>query len=254
MAYASALAKCGAKPILCIMSSFIQRTYDQLSQDLCLNNSPATLLVYWGAISGADCTHLGCFDIPLISNIPNMVYLAPTCKEEYLSMLEWSAEQRNYPVAIRVPFGKFVTTGVKDETDYSILNLFKITQSGENIVIIGVGNFYHLALDAAAAIETKLGFKPTVINPGFLTGLDTECLETLKKNHNIVITLEDGVLDGGFGEKISRYYGSSDMKVLNFGAKKDFTDRIPVEELYQRYHLTPELILEDIENIMPARV
>lgn len=254
VAYASALAKCGAKPILCIMSSFIQRTYDQLSQDLCLNNSPATLLVYWGAIFGADCTHLGCFDIPLISNIPNMVYLAPTCKEEYLSMLEWSAEQRNYPVAIRVPFGKFVTTGVKDETDYSILNLFKITQSGENIAIIGVGNFYHLALDAAAAIETKLGFKPTVINPGFLTGLDTECLETLKKNHNIVITLEDGMLDGGFGEKISRYYGSSDMKVLNFGAKKDFTDRIPVEELYQRYHLTPELILEDIENIMPARV
>lgn len=254
VAYASALAKSGAKPILSVMSSFVQRTYDQLSQDLCLNNSPATLLIHWGAISGADCTHLGCFDIPLISNIPNMVYLAPTCREEYLKMLDWSVEQKEHPVAIRVPFGNFVSTGFKDETDYSILNKFKVAKTGENVAIIGVGNFYHLALDVASKMKTEFGLTPTVINPRFLTGIDEECLNNLKTGHKLVITLEDGVLDGGFGEKIARYFGNTDMKVLNYGAKKDFTDRVPLEELYQRYHLTPELILKDAENHLFARL
>lgn len=246
VAYASALAKSGAKPVLCVLSSFIQRTYDQLSQDLCLNNSPATLLVHWGAISGADATHLGCFDIPLISNIPNMVYLAPTCKEEYIKMLEYSINQNSYPVGIRVPFGELISSGIKDDTDYSVLNKFKMEKEGKNIAIIGAGNFYHLAKNVFNKINNTLGFMPTLINPKFLSGLDIDMLEYLKKNHNLVITLEDGVLDGGFGEKIARFYGNSNMKVLNFGAKKEFTDRVPLAELYQRYHLTEELILDDI--------
>ncbi len=254
VAYASALAKQGAKPVLAVMSSFIQRTYDQLSQDLCLNKSPVTLLIHWGAISGADCTHLGTFDIPLISNIPNMVYLAPTCKEEYLRMLEWSLEQNEHPVGIRVPFGNFISTGIKDGTDYSKLNKFKITQSGEKIAIIGAGNFYHLGLKVSKAVEQRFGFKPTVINPLFLTGVDEDMLDNLKNRHEIVITLEDGCLSGGFGEKISRYYGNSDMKVLNFGADKEFTDRVPVNELYQRYHLNTDLILDDIQKIIKAKV
>ncbi len=248
VAYCSALAKCGAKPILNIMSSFVQRTYDQLSQDLCLNNSPITMLVHWGGISGADATHLCTFDIPLISNIPNMVYLAPTNKEEYMAMLNWSVEQTQYPVAIRVPNGDLVSTGIEDNTDYSVLNKFKVEKQGEKIAILGLGNFFNLAKEIAEEIKIKFGFDATVINPRFMTGIDEELLNDLKINHNLIITLEDGVLDGGFGEKIARYYGNSDLKVLNYGAKKEFTDRISLEELYKRYRLTKTQIIEDISK------
>ena len=249
VAYASALAKTGSKPIFTVMSSFVQRTYDQLSQDLCLNNSPITMLVYWGGISGADATHLCIFDIPLISNIPNMVYLAPTNKEEYLAMLNWSLEQNEHPVAIRVPNIKLISTGIKDETDYSNLNKYKVEQIGEKIAILGLGNFYPLACEIAKEIECKFNLKPTIINPRFITGIDTELLENLKTNHSTVITLEDGVLDGGFGEKIARFYGNSCVKVLNYGAEKEFPDRIPQDELHKKYRLVPELIVEDIRKL-----
>ncbi len=250
VAYASAMAKSGSKPVLAVLSSFIQRTYDQLSQDLCLNNSPATLLVYWGGISGADATHLGSFDISMMGNIPNLVYLAPTCKEEYLAMLDWSLKQTEYPTAIRVPFGNFVSTGVKDDTDYSKLNKFKMVEKGSDIAIVGLGNFFSLAQSVKEEIKTKLDIDATLINPKFITGIDEDMLEDLKANHKLVITLENGILNGGFGEKISRFYGDSDMKVLNFGAEKEFTDRVPLEELYKKYHLTKELIVDDVKKCL----
>ena len=246
VAYCSALAKSGAKPVLSIMSSFVQRTYDQLSQDLCLNNSPITMLVHWGGISGADATHLCTFDMSMISNIPNMVYLAPANKEEYLSMLDWAVNQTQYPVAIRVPNVDVVSTGMEDKTDFSILNKFKVEKQGEKVAILGLGNFFGLACNVAEEIKSRLGFEATVINPRYITGLDKELLEQLKEKHQLVITLEDGILDGGFGEKISRFYGNSCVKVLNYGAKKEFTDRVPVEELYTRYRLKQKLIVEDI--------
>ena len=247
VAYSSALAKTGAKPILCLMSSFVQRTYDQLSQDLCLNNSPVTMLIYWGGLSGADATHLCSFDMPLISNIPNMVYLAPTNKEEYLAMLEYSYNQNEHPVAIRVPSCGLVSTGIEDHTDYSKLNKFSMVESGEKIAIIGLGNFFGLAKEIKEEIQLKLNINATLINPKFITGIDTEMLENLKSNHSLVITLEDGMLDGGFGEKISRFYGNSNVKVINYGGHKEFTDRVPLNELYQKYHLTKELIISDIQ-------
>ena len=250
VAYSSALAKSGAKPVFNVMSSFVQRTYDQLSQDLCLNNSPITMLVHWGGISGADATHLCTFDIPLISNIPNMVYLAPTNREEYLAMLDWSVEQTQYPVAIRVPQGELKSVGVEDTTDYSKLNRFKLHESGERVALIGLGNMFDLALEAAKEIEYELGFKPTVINPVFITGVDDDMLDTLKRNHELVVTLEDGVLNGGFGEKIARFYGTSDMRVHCLGAKKEFTDRISAQELYNKYHLTKEQITDDVKKIL----
>ena len=250
MAYVSGLAKAGCKPVLTILSSFVQRTYDQISQDLALNNSPATILVYWGAISSSDMTHLGVFDIPLISNIPNVVYLAPTNKEEYLKMLDWSIEQNEHTVFIRVPFVGVTSMGKADDTNYSILNKYEIKEKGEKIAILGLGNFYSLALNVSEKIKEKLKITPTLINPKFITGLDCELLENLKASHKLTITLEDGVLDGGFGEKISRFYSSSDMKVLNYGAFKEFTDRAPLDELYEKYHLTPELILEDVKKIL----
>lgn len=242
VATSSGIAAGGAKPIFAVMSSFIQRTYDQMSQDLCLNNSPITMLVYWGGISGADATHLCTFDIPLISNIPNMVYLAPTNKEEYLKMLDWSVEQTEHPVAIRVPMCGLNSTGVEDTTDYSQLNKFKVISRGEKVAIIGLGNFFNLAKEVKEALE----FNATLINPVFMTGLDVELLEELKKDHSLVITLEDGELDGGFGEKIARFYGNSNMKVLNYGSHKEFTDRVGVNELYKKYHLTKEQIVNEI--------
>ena len=245
---ASGIAKRGGKAVMAVMSSFLQRTYDQLSQDLALNNSPATLLVFWGGISNADATHLCTFDIPLVSNIPNIVYLAPTCKEEYERMLDWSVNQNEHPVAIRVPCN-ITYSGTEDKTDYSILNKYKIEEKGEKVAIIALGNFFSLGKDVKTELR-KIGINATLINPRFITGIDKEILEGLKSDHSIVITLEDGELDGGFGEKITRYYGNSSIKVLNYGASKEFTDRTPIEELYERYHLTPELIFKDIKEIL----
>ncbi len=249
VAFASGLAKNGAKPILAVLSSFIQRSYDQLSQDLALNSSSAVLLVFWGAIGPMDATHLGIFDIPLISNIPNIIYLAPTNKEEYLAMLNYAYNQDKHPIAIRVPYGKLIATGIDDKTDYSIINKFKVVEKGSHVALIGLGNFYKLALETKEELK-KLGINPTIINPKFISGIDKELLEELKKDHSIVVTLEDGVLAGGFGEKIARFYGDSETKVLCFGAKKEFTDRVSLNTLYKRYHLTKELIADDIRKIL----
>ena len=184
-------------------------------------------------------------DIPLISNIPNIVYLAPTCKEEYLAMLEWSTSQNQHPVVIRVPFGEFISTGIKDKTDYSNLNKYKIINQGSDVAIIAAGNFFALGQKVQKELEAK-NINATLINPIYLTGVDEKLLNSLKQNHKLVITLESGVLDGGFGEKIARFYGNSGIKVLNYGGKKEFTDRIDMEELLERYRLKPELIIQDI--------
>ena len=254
VAYASALAKNGAKPIFTVMSSFIQRTYDQLSQDLGLNNSPITMLVYWGGISAADATHLCTFDIPLISNIPNLVYMSPTNKEEYLAMLEYAYNQNEHPIAIRIPMTELISTGIPDNTDYSQINKYKTISKGEKVAILGLGNFFNLACEVKDELLKKLNINATLINPIYTTGIDEDLLEELKQNHELVITLEDGMLDGGFGEKISRFYGNSNVKTLNFGSKKEFTDRIPLDELYKRYHLTKELIIEDIRNTICEKI
>lgn len=250
VAFSSALASQGAKPILAIMTSFVQRTYDQLSQDLALNNSPLTLLVYWGGLSCADATHLGSFDVSLISNIPNIVYLAPTNKEEYLAMLDWSVEQTEHPVAIRVPFAPLTSTGIADTTDYSKLNKSKVLEKGEKVAILGLGTFIEKAKEVKAELKNQSGINATLINPVYISGVDEELLESLKSDHSLVVTIEDGILDGGFGEKVARFYGNSDMKVLNFGGKKEFTDRVPLETLYERYHLTTELIVNDIQKTL----
>ena len=249
VAMASGIAKTGIKPVLCVMSSFIQRTYDQLSQDLALNNSPATILIYWGGISSADATHLCTFDIPVISNIPNIVYLAPTCKEEYVRMLDWSVNQNKYTVAIRVPMN-ITYSMVEDSTDYSILNKYKMEEKGKQVALIGLGTFFERAKEVKKLMKSKLDINATLINPRFITGIDKEMLNSLKSDHKIIITLEDGEIDGGFGEKISRFYGDSDMKVLNYGSFKEFTDRISINELYTKYRLKPELIIEDITKLL----
>ena len=250
VALASGIAKSGGKPVYGVYSTFIQRTYDQLSQDLCINNSPATLLVYWASVYGMnDVTHLGIYDIPMMSNIPNLVYLAPTTKEEYLAMLDWSIEQNDHPVAIRVPIS-VVSDGKKVTKDFSKLNEYEVTQNGSKIAIVALGSFYSVGAKTAEIIENKTGVTPTLINPIYITGTDDKLLEQLKENHDIVITVEDGVLDGGFGEKIARFYGNSDVKVLNYGLKKEFLDRYNPEEIVKANRLTPEQIAEDVCGII----
>ena len=247
VAFASGIAANGGKPVFATQSSFIQRTYDQMSQDLCINNNAATLLVTTASVYGMnDVTHLGIFDIPLISNIPNMVYLAPTCKEEYFAMLDWSIEQNEHPVAIRVPCNGVISTGEVVENDYSDLNKYQVKQLGNQIAILALGDFYQLGEKVAEKIKAETGIMPTLINPRYITGVDTELLETLKEKHHTVVTLEDGILDGGFGEKIARFYGSSEVKVYNYGFRKEFIDRYVVDEILKVNRLTPEQIVEDI--------
>lgn len=247
VAMVSGIAKNGGKPVFATHSSFFQRTYDQISQDLCINSNPATLLVNTASVYGMnDITHLGIFDIPMMSNIPNLVYLAPTSCEEYFAMLEWSIEQDKYPVAIRIPCSGVIHTNQPMDTDYSDLNRYQITQQGEKAAIIALGDFYQLGEQLAVLIAAQTGTAPTLINPRYITGVDEAVLEQLKKMHSVVITLEDGILDGGFGEKIARYYGASEMKVYNYGLKKEFLDRYAVEDVLKANHLTPQQIYNDI--------
>ncbi len=246
VALASGIAKGGGKPVYGVYSSFIQRTYDQISQDLCIDGNPATIVVYTGSVFGmTDVTHLGLQDIPMLSNIPGLVYLAPTTKEEYLSMLDWSVEQKEMPVAIKLPGGDMISDGREVKKDWSQLNTYEVTEKGSKIALIGLGTFYSLALQTAEMLEKK-GIHATVINPYYITGLDKGLLEKLKADHDTVVTLEDGILNGGFGEKIARFYGSSDMKVYNYGLKKEFLDRYDVNEVLKENHLTAEQIVNDV--------
>lgn len=247
VALMSGISKNGGKPVYGVYSTFIQRTFDQLSQDVCINNNPCTIIVFAASVFGMnDVTHLGIYDIPMMSNIPNLVYLAPTTKEEYLAMLDWSTEQREHPVAIRIPCCDFISTGEKVTKDFSVLNKYEIKEQGTDVAFIGLGTFYPLAQSAAKLYEQKTGKKATVINPYYITGVDTDLLESLKADHKTVVTIEDGLLDGGFGEKIARFYGNSDMRVLNFGLKKEFLDRYDVQTVLKDNKLTAEQIVDEL--------
>ena len=250
VALASGVAVNGGKPFYGVYSSFVQRTFDQVSQDVCINNSPITMVIYQGSVYGMnDVTHLGFQDIPMLSNIPNLVYLAPATKEEYLAMLDWSMEQTSYPVAIKLPGGPMISDGSRVTKDFGRLNRYEVAQTGEKIAIIGLGTFFGLAKETAKLLKEEAGINATVINPYYITGLDEALLTKLKQNHDTVITLEDGILDGGFGEKIARFYGESNMKVMNYGLKKEFLDRYDVDAVLKENHLTAEQIVEDVLSI-----
>jgi len=250
VALASGIAANGGKPVYGVYSSFIQRTYDQLTQDLCINNNPATIVVFAGSVYGMnDVTHLGLQDIPMLTSIPGLVYLAPTTKEEYLARLDWSVEQTEHPVAIKLPGAAMVSDGKAVTKNFSQLNKYEVTKKGSKIAVIGAGTFYQLGTDAAALIEEQTGVAPTIINPLYVSGMDEELLNDLKKDHDIVITLEDGYLEGGFGQRIAGFYGDSDMKVLNYGLKKFFYDRYDVNEVLKENHLTAEQIAEDVKKV-----
>lgn len=241
----SAMASQGIKPVVALGSSFIQRSYDQLSHDLALNNNPAVILIFRSGISSIDATHIGVFDIPMISNIPNIVYLCPTTKNEYLKMLDFAINQNERPIVIRVP-SDVVEDSIDKEYDFT-LNTFEKIEKGKDVAILGLGSFFGLAKEVCEKLKED-NINSTLINPRFVSGIDESMLEDVSKNHKVVVTLEDGVIDGGFGEKISRFYSDKNIKVLNYGAKKEFTDRVSIDELYNRYRLKSDLIIDDIKR------
>lgn len=244
VAMISGMAKGGIRPVYNVYSTFIQRTYDQIAQDLCINGNPAVINVFCASLYGMnDITHIGFYDIPMLSNIPNLVYLAPTCWEEYMAMMAWGIQQTAHPVAIRVPGGAVTHSDEQFDEDYSALNRFKMTHKGSKVAIVALGAFYGLGKQVAALLKEQKGIDATLINPRYITGLDEEMLESLKADHEKVITLEDGALEGGFGEKIARFYGDSDMKTLCFGIKKGLYDRYDYQQLAKDNELTPEQIV-----------
>lgn len=244
VAMISGMAKGGIRPVYNVYSTFIQRTYDQIAQDLCINGNPAVINVFCASLYGMnDITHIGFYDIPMLSNIPNLVYLAPTCWEEYKAMMAWGIQQTAHPVAIRVPGGAVTHSDEQFDEDYSELNRFKMTHKGSKVAIVALGAFYGLGKQVAALLKEQKGIDATLINPRYITGLDEEMLESLKADHKKVITLEDGALEGGFGEKIARFYGDSDMRTLCFGIKKGLYDRYDYQQLAKDNELTPEQIV-----------
>lgn len=246
VALASGIAKGGGKPMFGVVSSFVQRAYDQISQDLSINGSPAVITIFYGTICGmTDVTHLGWFDIALLANIPGIVYLAPTCLEEYMAMLDWAMNQQSYPVVVRIPGGAVLETGRKFPADYSDLNSYMVTRRGSKVSIIAAGAFYQLGEKVADALREH-GIDCTLINPRYLSGIDRQLLLELTQDHQLTVTLEDGVLDGGFGEKIARFYGDSDMKVLCYGVKKEFKDGFKYDEILTANRLTVPQITDDI--------
>jgi 1-deoxy-D-xylulose-5-phosphate synthase len=250
VAMISGMAKGGIRPVYNVYSTFIQRTYDQIAQDLCINGNPALINVFWASLySMNDITHIGFYDIPMLSNIPNLVYLAPTCWEEYKAMMAWGIRQTSYPVAIRVPGGGVKHSDEAFDTDYCLLNHFKVTRQGSKVAIVGLGAFHDLGCKVAELLKEQQGIDATLINPRYITGLDEELLEGLKKDHDIVVTLEDGALEGGFGEKIARFYGASSMKTLCFGIKKGLYDRYDYQQMAEANELTPGQIVARIAGL-----
>ena len=248
VAMASGLAKAGITPVVVTNTTFIQRAFDQIHQDVCINNSPVTILLNYSSFAGlTDVTHLGIFGISMLSNIPNLITLAPTCKSELLAMLDWSTTQKAHPVVILLPGG-----GVEDrvvDTDFDNQK-FVVEQKGKNVAIIALGDFYKLGQDLSKEIKKQLGFKPTLIDPRFASSVDVDLIKKLEKNHKLVITLEDGIVAGGFGEKVASAMGTSNMFVKNYGLAKEFYDRYNPTELLKQLGMTPEQIVEEIKDIL----
>lgn len=245
---AVAMAVAGARPIVFQNATFLQRAYDQLIHDMALNDAPVVMIVRGGTIATESATHQGSFDISMISDLPNIEYLAPTNVEELLSMLRWAIKQTDQPVVIREP-EKPLLHGKTTQDDYSNIK-YDIAHHGSEVAIMAVGDFWELGQKVCAELQKKLNVDATLINPKSLTGIDAEVLHHLSENHDVVVTLEDGNLSGGFGETIDRYYGPTPMKVLNFGAPREFADNVPLEVLYEWYHLTPKQIVDDIEKVI----
>lgn len=242
----SGMAKGGLHPVWTVYSTFIQRTYDQIAQDLCINSNPAVINVVGGGVNSMnDITHICLFDIPMLCSIHGLIYLAPTTCEEYFAMLRWAIQQDQKPVAIRVPSNGVVHTSEPVDTEYGYEPKYKVIHKGKNVAIIAAGSFFQKG-ENVARLLTEKGINATLVNPRYLNDVDTDTLEGLKTDHQLVVTLEDGCKDGGFGERIASFYGLSDMKVLVGGIKKGLYDRFDVNKLLSDNNLLDEQIVDEI--------
>ena len=246
VAMISGMAKGGLRPVWTVYSTFIQRTYDQIAQDLCINSNPAVINVVGGGVNSMnDITHICLFDIPMLCSIPGLIYLAPTTCEEYFAMMRWAILQDKKPIAIRVPSNGVVHTTENVDEEYSYESKYKVMHEGSKVAIIAAGSFYQKGENVVRLLADK-GIDATLVNPRYLNEVDADSLEALKTNHKLVVTLEDGCKDGGFGERIASSYGTSDMKVLVCGIKKGLYDRYDVEQLLKDNRLLDEQIVEDV--------
>lgn len=241
---AAGLAKGGAKSVVFQNSTFMQRAYDQLSHDVALNDLPVIIMVN-GGINGGSKTHLGIFDIPYLNTIPNINYLHPSNQAELLAMLRWALAKAKHPVAIRIP-SQPVVLGTALQEDFAPSH-YDLVREGKTVALLGLGKFAQLVVKTAELLAKK-GQQVTVVKPYSATSLDEECLSGLEAKHRLVVTLEDASIVGGFGSLVSQFYADKAMKVLNYGAAKEFTDNISQAELYKQFHLTPELLAQDIEE------
>ena len=246
--FSCGLARAGAKPVLGLYGVFMQRAYDQLWHDMCLNNLPVTILDFGGSVFGAnDATHLGYFDLALQGALPGLTCLAPACREEYLAMLDWAIDYRGGPVVIRVPGADVISRpdlapapGASFETPR-----YQVARDGSEVAILALGSFFEDGEAVADELERRAGLHPTVVNPRFATDFDEQLLRGLPRRHRVVVTLEDGVLEGGWGEKIARLLGPSGAKVLCYGIHKGFHDRFQPAELLTQNGLTVRGIVRD---------
>lgn len=241
--FATALARSGAKPVFGVYGTFLQRAYDELWHDLCLNDAPATILVFGASIFGTTSeTHLSFFDISMLGGLPNMHYLAPACMEEYLSMLSWSLDHREHPAAIRVPGIGLVSRpdlAPAEDTDYSAVR-YNVVRQGRDVAVLALGDFFELGERVANRLAAEYGIEATLVNPRFAAELDRKFLDSLVAEHRVVVTLEDGILDGGWGERVACYLACTPVRARTFGIAKGFPDRYDPNELLAQNGMTVE--------------
>lgn len=253
--FATALARSGAKPVFGVYGTFLQRAYDELWHDLCLNDMPATILVFGASIFGTTSeTHLSFFDISMLGGLPNMRYLAPTCMEEYLSMLSWSLDHREHPAAIRVPGIGLVSRpdlAPAEDTDYSAAR-YNVVRQGRDVAVLALGDFFELGERVANRLAAEYGIEATLVNPRFATELDREFLDSLAVEHRVVVTLEDGILDGGWGERVACYLACTPLRARTFGIAKGFPDRYDPNELLAQNGMTVENMAAETVKLLNA--
>ena len=248
VAMSSGIARNGGRVVFGTFAPFFQRTYDQISHDLCLNDNPATMLVLSPGVYGMNSnTHIALCDIQMFAHIPNLIYLAPASKEEYIQMFRFATTQNDHPVGIRVP-SNMVSTGEEDTTDYSKYNKNKVENKGKKVALFAVGVLVPMAMQVAKKVKEETGLDITVINPRFLTGLDEELLNELKKEHELVITIEDGELMSGYGQNIASFYGDSNIKVKNYGISKAFHTDFDANELLEQNGISVNKLTEVIKE------
>lgn len=249
IAMASGLAKGGADPVVGVVSTFLQRAYDQFSQDIALNHQPATFVIMYGSLFGMnDETHLGFFDLGLLSNIPGLLVLTPSGKDEFISMLRWAETQRETPVVVRIPGGRYGNVeGVQLLENYNDAP-YQVIKEGKDVTLIGVGTFLSTMLEAAEILKSK-GIEATVINPRQVSSLDKQAIEKMR-GEKVVLTAEDGIVDGGFGQKVASALGESPVKVVNLGLPKQFLNRYNASKVLDELGLTPSKIADKVISLL----